>query len=152
MRLVDLDDAVKALEQAYPNDGQMSCHDAVAVIGTVPTIEPRKKGKWIDEGQYADFFPHHAYRCSDYTAMFTVDAVERKDIEKAFEYLKNIEITGEMVMRIIGNIPTAKPDIIIEYPDWILDVQNAYATAVLSESKHPIEDALREAAEKNKGE
>lgn len=87
-----------------------------------------------------------------YTAKFTADAVERKDIEKAFEYLKNIEMTGEMVMRIIGNIPTAKPDIIIDYPDWILDVRNAYATAVLSESKHPLEDALREAAEKNKGE
>ena len=87
-----------------------------------------------------------------YTAKFTADAVERKDIEKAFEYLKNIEMTGEMVMRIIGNIPTAKPDIIIDYPDWILDVQNAYATAVISESKHPLEDALREAAEKNKGE
>ena len=65
MRLINLDDAVKVLEQAYPNDGQMSCHDAVAVIGTVPTIEPRKQGKWIDEGQYADFFPHHAYRCSE---------------------------------------------------------------------------------------
>jgi hypothetical protein len=53
MRLVDLDDAVKALEQAYPNDGQMSCHDAIAVIETVPTIEPRK-GKWIPkfEGKF----------------------------------------------------------------------------------------------------
>ena len=87
-----------------------------------------------------------------HTAKFTEDAVERKDIEKAFEYLKNIEMTGEMVMRIIGNIPTANPDIIIDYPDWILDVQNAYATAVISESKHPLEDALREAAERNKGE
>lgn len=51
MRLINLDDAVKALEQAYPNDGQMSCHDAVAVIGTVPTIEPRKKGKWIEDAE-----------------------------------------------------------------------------------------------------
>ena len=64
MRLINLDDAVKALEQAYPNDGQMSCHDAVAVIGTVPTIEPRK-GKWIDEGFYADGHGAHAFRCSE---------------------------------------------------------------------------------------
>lgn len=59
MRLVDLDDAVKALEQACPNDGQMSCRDAVAVIGTVPTIEPRRKGKW----HYTDAYPH--WMCCD---------------------------------------------------------------------------------------
>ena len=48
-KMIYLDDAVKALEQAYPNDGQMSCHDAVAVIGTIPVIEERKRGKWIIE-------------------------------------------------------------------------------------------------------
>lgn len=31
-----------------------------------PSAQPkRSKGKWIDEGQHADFFPHHAYRCSE---------------------------------------------------------------------------------------
>ena len=54
MRLINLDHAVKSLEQAYPNDGQMSCHDAVAVIATLPTIEPRKKGKWERHGKGLD--------------------------------------------------------------------------------------------------
>lgn len=61
MRLINLDDAVKALEQAYPNDGQMSCHDAVAVIGTVPTIEPRK-GKWEVRGT---IFEDEEAECSE---------------------------------------------------------------------------------------
>lgn len=31
-----------------------------------PSAQPkRSQGKWIDEGQHADFFPHHAYRCSE---------------------------------------------------------------------------------------
>lgn len=64
VRLIDAEDAVRLFEQSYPNDGQMSCHDAVAVIGTVPTIEPRK-GKWIDEGVYADGHGAHAFRCSE---------------------------------------------------------------------------------------
>lgn len=31
-----------------------------------PTVDaiPVIHGKWIDEGQYADFFPHHAFCCS----------------------------------------------------------------------------------------
>lgn len=27
--------------------------------------EPVRHGKWIDEGQNDDFFPHHAWRCSE---------------------------------------------------------------------------------------
>ena len=36
-------------------------------IDSMPTIdvEPVRHGKWIDEGRYADFFPHHAWRCSE---------------------------------------------------------------------------------------
>ena len=54
-KMIYLDDAVKALEQAYPNDGQMSCHDAVAVIATLPTIESeRRKGKWVKQNPMVD--------------------------------------------------------------------------------------------------
>ena len=36
-------------------------------IDDAPTIdaEPVRHGKWIDEGQYADYHPHHAWRCSE---------------------------------------------------------------------------------------
>ena len=42
--------------------------DAIAeVINSAPTVEaePVRHGKWIDEGQYADYHPHHAWRCSE---------------------------------------------------------------------------------------
>lgn len=32
----------------------------------MPSVQPEmKKGKWMDEGQYADFFPHHMFTCSE---------------------------------------------------------------------------------------
>lgn len=30
----------------------------------IPDEPERKKGRWINHGQYADFFPHCEYRCS----------------------------------------------------------------------------------------
>lgn len=27
--------------------------------------EPVKHGKWLDDGQYDNFFPHHEWRCSE---------------------------------------------------------------------------------------
>lgn len=41
--------------------------DKIYEDGEVPTVDavPVRHGKWIDEGQYADFFPHHAWRCSE---------------------------------------------------------------------------------------
>ncbi|MBR3346296.1 MAG: hypothetical protein IKG37_04390 [Solobacterium sp.] len=40
---------------------------AIGVIELIETVdaEPVRHGKWIDEGQYADFLPHHAWRCSE---------------------------------------------------------------------------------------
>lgn len=41
--------------------------EAADVVDDMPTedVAPVRHGRWIDEGQYADFFPHHAYRCSE---------------------------------------------------------------------------------------
>lgn len=37
------------------------------IIDDAPTIdaEPVRHGKWIDDGQYDNFFPHHEWRCSE---------------------------------------------------------------------------------------
>lgn len=37
------------------------------VIDDQPTVDavPVVHGRWIDEGQYGDNFPHHAWRCSE---------------------------------------------------------------------------------------
>ena len=40
VRLIDAEDAVRLFEQSYPNDGQMSCHDAIALLATLPTMRP----------------------------------------------------------------------------------------------------------------
>ena len=36
-------------------------------IADAPTVDavPVVHGRWIDEGQYGDNFPHHAWRCSE---------------------------------------------------------------------------------------
>ena len=40
--------------------------NAIDLLQNAPTIEPeRKKGKWIDEGFYADGHGAHAFRCSE---------------------------------------------------------------------------------------
>lgn len=36
------------------------------LIEDAPTAEPeRKKGRWIDDGTYGDYHPHHAWHCSE---------------------------------------------------------------------------------------
>ena len=35
------------------------------MIEELPSAEPVKHGKWIDDGQYDNFFPHHEWRCSE---------------------------------------------------------------------------------------
>lgn len=35
--------------------------DALTTVDAVPVVH----GRWIDEGQYGDNFPHHAWRCSE---------------------------------------------------------------------------------------
>jgi hypothetical protein len=41
--------------------------DCTGIINNAPTVDavPVRHGKWIDEGQYADYHPHHAWRCSE---------------------------------------------------------------------------------------
>jgi rubrerythrin len=36
------------------------------MVANAPTVEPqRKTGKWIDDGVYGDYHPHHAWHCSE---------------------------------------------------------------------------------------
>ncbi len=59
MRLIDAD----ALMEYCSNQKTktVSCND----IARFPTIEERKTGKWIDDGTYGDYHPHHAWHCSE---------------------------------------------------------------------------------------
>ena len=81
MRLIDADslkEGIKELKRSpwYNNDinpsWQQGIKDAVHVVETLcideePTVDavPVRHGKWIDEGQPDDFFPHNAWRCSE---------------------------------------------------------------------------------------
>ena len=81
MRLIDGD----ALKERYESHRNLYCKNriefkllsekdkarvdeldnCIADILNAPTIEERKKGKWIDEGFYADGHGAHALRCSE---------------------------------------------------------------------------------------
>ena len=53
----------------YPTEYQLGLSAGRRIIDALPSaqfIEPeRKKGKWIDEGFYADGHGAHAFRCSE---------------------------------------------------------------------------------------
>jgi len=53
------------ISKIVKNDWLM--YEIKEVIKKIPTadVKERKTGKWIDEGFYADFFPHHAFCCSE---------------------------------------------------------------------------------------
>ena len=40
---------------------------AFDAINEAPTVDavPVRHGKWLDDGQYDNFFPHHEWRCSE---------------------------------------------------------------------------------------
>ena len=61
MRLIDADELITA----FPCGETVRTECVRATIEHMSTIEERKKGKWINHGQYADFFPHCEYRCSE---------------------------------------------------------------------------------------
>lgn len=44
-----------------------ACNEIIEIVEEQPTVNavPVRHGKWIDEGQPDDFFPHHAWRCSE---------------------------------------------------------------------------------------
>lgn len=47
--------------------GQRNQYDSDRLaIETVPSAQPeRKRGKWVDDGTYGDYHPHHAWHCSE---------------------------------------------------------------------------------------
>lgn len=75
MRPIDADKLVECIntvqEWALAIDGDIEAIEPVnkgfiSLINSMPTVkaEPVRHGHWIDEGLYADNFPHHAWRCS----------------------------------------------------------------------------------------
>lgn len=75
MRLIDADalidifeDRLEKIRNRYGDySGEAGvCAGALHLIRVQPTIEPeRKRGRWIDEGVYADGHGAHAFRCSE---------------------------------------------------------------------------------------
>lgn len=63
MRLIDAD----ALKEKFVDDDEALRWQYIWVvrkeIDDAPTIEERK-GKWIDDGQYADYHSEHGFHCS----------------------------------------------------------------------------------------
>lgn len=45
----------------------ISANQIAKKVKELPTIDavPVRHGKWIDEGRYDKFFPHHRWRCSE---------------------------------------------------------------------------------------
>ena len=71
-RLIDGDALMPKLEfireaehQIYGKGSWGFASKCITAIEDAPTIEERKKGKWIDEGFYADGHGAHAFRCSE---------------------------------------------------------------------------------------
>lgn len=62
-RLVDADAIPYVTDETYFHEFDYAYRYAIDALPTVDAV-PVVHGKWIDEGQYADNFPHHAWRCS----------------------------------------------------------------------------------------
>lgn len=54
----------------------------ITILEELPTVEERKTGRWINHGQYADFFPHKEYRCSECDTPYL-------EIEMYYKYCPN---------------------------------------------------------------
>lgn len=76
IRLIDADaltdELIKGIEADTGKSVQTTFTKSVCMIlckaiEQQPTVdaEPVKHGKWIDDGQYDNFFPHHEWRCSE---------------------------------------------------------------------------------------
>lgn len=61
MRLIDGEE----LKTAFHPGETVRTECVRATIDHMPAIEPRPRGKWIDEGFYADGHGAHAFRCSE---------------------------------------------------------------------------------------
>ena len=61
-RLIDADALMRDIARYHLSDGKFQ--HWVEVQLTVDAV-PVRHGKWIDEGQYADYYPHHAWLCSE---------------------------------------------------------------------------------------
>lgn len=62
MRLIDADALKLDIMCVYGSNPKY-----INWLNHAPTVDavPVKGGKWIDDGQYDNFFPHHEWRCSE---------------------------------------------------------------------------------------
>ena len=62
MRLIDADALKLDIMCVYGSNPQY-----INWLNHAPTIDavPVRHGKWLDDGQYDNFFPHHEWRCSE---------------------------------------------------------------------------------------
>ena len=62
MRLIDADALKFDIMCVYGSNPQY-----INWLNHAPTVDavPVRHGKWFDEGQYADYYPHHAWQCSE---------------------------------------------------------------------------------------
>lgn len=68
MRLIDADAFIeKARSRIDMQDLYLPIHIKEMVLDEMPTVDavPVRHGKWLDDGQYDNFFPHHEWRCSE---------------------------------------------------------------------------------------
>lgn len=62
--LIDRQAAIDAV-RSYYDEQYALCDSIEELIEKLPSAQPApKRGRWINYGQYADFFPHSEYRCS----------------------------------------------------------------------------------------
>lgn len=69
MKLIDADVVIKGVQNRClgATNVMVAENRIIDMLNRMPAVDAVsvRYGKWIDEGQYADFFPHHAWRCSE---------------------------------------------------------------------------------------
>lgn len=65
-RLIDADELIEIINYTFskPPFSRKTIKHMIDMARTVDAV-PVKGGKWIDDGQYDNFFPHHEWRCSE---------------------------------------------------------------------------------------
>ena len=92
MRLIDADALMKEFAEFVKDSNNSdfadapTWNDAVSLVGSFPTIEERKNGKWVYHDD--DDMRFDTYHCSSCRKLFTVDAERFDDIGFVKEDLK----------------------------------------------------------------
>lgn len=65
MRLIDADMAIEVADAVWTVTGDTNVAKVWQQIKDLPTVDPVRHGKWIDEGYYADHTSVKAWHCSE---------------------------------------------------------------------------------------